>query len=36
VGGAEALAQGGKGGVDLLPDTLQHRDFLPDRPGVLR
>jgi len=36
VGGAEALAQGGKGGVDLLPDTLQHRDFLPDKPGVLR
>ncbi|MDQ3757761.1 MAG: F0F1 ATP synthase subunit gamma [Actinomycetota bacterium] len=36
VGGAEALSQGGKGGVDLLPDTLQHRDFLPDKPGVLR
>jgi F-type H+-transporting ATPase subunit gamma len=37
VGGAEALAQAGKGGVvDLLPDTLQHRDFLPDKPGVIR
>ena len=36
VGGAEALSQGGKGGIDLLPDTLQHRDFLPNTPGVLR
>lgn len=36
VGGAEALAQGGRREIDLLPDTLQHRDFLPDKPGVLR
>ncbi len=36
VGGAEALAQGGDRQVDLLPDTLQHRDFLPDKPGVIR
>ena len=36
VGGAEALSQGGRRDIDLLPDTLQHRDFLPDRPGVLR
>ena len=36
VGGAEALLQGGRRDIDLLPDTLQHRDFLPDTPGVLR
>ena len=35
VGGAEAMAQA-KGGVDLLPDTMQHRDFLPDTPGAFR
>jgi F-type H+-transporting ATPase subunit gamma len=36
VGGAEALGQAKAGGVDLLPDTLQHRDFLPDTPGALQ
>ena len=35
VGGAEAMAQG-KGGVDLLPDNLQSRDYLPDTPGAFR
>jgi F-type H+-transporting ATPase subunit gamma len=35
VGGAEAMAQG-KGGVDLLPDHLQSRDYLPDTPGAFR
>ena len=35
VGGAEAMAQA-KGGVDLLPDNLQSRDYLPDTPGAFR
>jgi len=36
VSGAEALAQGGDGGVDLLPDSLIARDILPDTHKIVR